>query len=83
MEKRNSKLKHGPPMEQTRGLFRTCHSGVAGCQITTSVSHLASEFDVRSVLHVQVSLAAVNLICVIHESMNVCKNLKIHLRNAL
>ena len=44
--------------------------------ITTPVSLL--EFDVRSVLHRQVSLEAVNQICVIHEAMNGCKNLKIH-----
>ena len=46
--------------------------------ITTPVSLLANEFDVRSVLHGQVSLAAVNLICVIHEAINGCKNLKIY-----
>ena len=40
---------------------------------TTSVSFLANEFDVRSILHGQVSLAAVNQICVIHEAMNGCK----------
>ena len=45
--------------------------------ITTAVTLLANEFDVRSVLHGQVSLAAVNQICVIHEAMNGCKNLKI------
>ena len=44
--------------------------------ITTPVSLLANEFDVRSVLHGQVSLAAVNQICVIHEAMIGCKNLK-------
>ena len=33
-----------------------------------------NKFDVRSVLHGQVSLAAVNQICVIHEAMNGCKN---------
>ena len=38
----------------------------------------ANEFDVRIVLHGQVNLAAVNQICVIHEAMNGCKNLKIH-----
>ena len=32
MEKRNSQLEHGQPMEQTRGLFFTCDSGVARCQ---------------------------------------------------
>ena len=34
--------------------------------------------DVRSVLHGQVSLAAVYQICVIHEAMNGCKNIKMH-----
>ena len=37
--------------------------------ITTPVSLLVNEFDVRSVLHGQVSMAAVNQICVIHEAM--------------
>ena len=46
--------------------------------ITTRVTLLANEFDVRSVLHGQVSLAAVNQICVNHEAMNGCENLKIH-----
>ena len=46
--------------------------------ITIPVSHLANEFDVRRALHGQVSLAAVNQVCVIHEAMNGCKNLKIH-----
>ena len=41
-----------------------------------------NEFDVRSVLHGQVSLPAVNQIRVIREAMNGCKNLKIHLRIA-
>ena len=62
MEKRNSQLEHGQPMEQTRGLFCTSDSGVRRCQ---SQSFLANEFDVRSVLHGQVSLAAVNQLCVI------------------
>ena len=46
--------------------------------ITTPVSLLANEFDVRSILHGQVSLAAVNQVCVIHEVMKGCKNLKVH-----
>ena len=46
--------------------------------ITTPESLLANEFSVLSVLHGQVSLAAVNQIYVIHEAMNVCKNLKIY-----
>ena len=45
--------------------------------ITIPVSLLANEFDVQSLLHGQVSLVAVNQICVIHEAMNICKNLKI------
>ena len=32
MEKRNSQLEHGQPMEQTRALFCMCDSGVARCQ---------------------------------------------------
>ena len=43
--------------------------------ITTPVSLLANELDVQSVMHRQVSLAAVNQICVIHEAMNRCKTL--------
>ena len=43
---------------------------------------MANEFDAPRLLHGQVSLAAVNQICVIHEAMNVCKNVKIHLRIA-
>ena len=71
-EKRNSQLECGQPMEQTRSSF--CGS----LSMTTPVSLLANEFDVGSVLHGQESLAAVNQICVIHEAMNCCKNLKIH-----
>ena len=46
--------------------------------IRTPVSLLANEIGVRSVLHGQVSLAAVNQIYIFHEAMNGCKNLKIH-----
>ena len=46
--------------------------------LSNKVSLMANEFHVRSVLHVQVSVAAVNRIYVIHEAMNGCKNLKIH-----
>ena len=31
MEKRNSQLEHGQPMEQTRGLVCTCDTGVTRC----------------------------------------------------
>ena len=52
-------------MEQTRDLFCTCDSGVARC-----LSLLVNEFDVRNVVHGQVSLEAVNHnLC-----MNGCKN---------
>ena len=44
----------------------------------TQVSFLANEFDVRSILYGQVSLAAVNQMHVIHEAMNGCKNLTNH-----
>ena len=44
----------------------------------TRVWLAVNEFDVQSVLHGQVSLAAVNQIRVIHEAMKGCKNLKIH-----
>ena len=79
-EKPNSQCEHRQPMGQTRGLFCTCHSGVAHCQ---SQHHLANEFDVRSVLHVEMSLVAVNQIYVIHEAMNGCENLKLYERLAL
>ena len=44
---------------------------------------LANELDVRRVLHEQVSLAAVDHSCVIHENMIGCKNLKVHLKGLL
>ena len=46
--------------------------------ITTPVSLLGNDFDVRSVLNRQVSLAAVNQIFVIHDAMNGSKYIKIH-----
>ena len=52
--------------------------GCGSVSITTPEPLMAYEFDVRSVLHGKMSLAAVNLICVIHEAMNGCKNLKIY-----
>ena len=50
--------------------------------ITTPVQHLANEFDIRSVLHEQVSFAAVNQNCVFHEAMNGCKNQNIYYKLA-
>ena len=49
---------------------------------TTSVTS-GNEFDVPSILHRQVSLVAVNQICVIHEAMKGCEKLKIYLCNPL
>ena len=46
--------------------------------ITTSVSHLANEFNVQRELNGQVSLVLSIKFCVVHEAMNGCKNLKIH-----
>ena len=40
------------------------------------MSLLVNDFDVRSVLHGQVSLSAVNQIYVFHEAMNGCKKSK-------
>ena len=65
-------------MEQTKGLFCTCDSGVVRCQ-SQQVSLLAKDSDVRRVLNGQVRLAAVNQMYVFHGAMNVCKtNLRIH-----
>ena len=52
-------------------------------QVWLAVNHNTSvtsgnEFDVQSILHGQVSLTAVNQTYAIHETMNACKNLKIH-----
>ena len=63
MEKRNSQYEHGQPMLVLHVRLRR-----GSLPITTSVSHLANEFNVRSILHRQVSLAAVNAIYVIHEA---------------
>ena len=71
MEKQNSQLEH-------EGLFCTCDSVVALCQSQHQYHFWRKSSNVRSVLHGQVSLAAVNQMCVIHEAMNVFKNLKIH-----
>ena len=62
-------------MEQTRGFF------ACATQVWLAVNHntsVTSGDHVRCILHGQVSLAAVNHICVIHEAMNGCQNLKVH-----
>ena len=78
MEKRNSQLDGA-----NKKLVLHVQLGCTSLSITTPVSLLPNEFDVQSVLHGQVSLAAVNQSFVIHLAMNGCKNLKIHLRIAL
>ena len=65
-------------MEQTRGLFCTCSSDVARCQSQTPVTLQSNELAVQSVFHGHVRLVAVNQICVVHEAINGCKNLKIY-----
>ena len=64
-------------MEQTGARF-VLHMRLrcGSLSITTPLSLLANEVDVRSVLHGQESLADVNQICVIHEVMNGCKKCK-------
>ena len=76
-EQRNSKCEHWQWMEeQTRGLFCTCNSVWLAVNHNNSVTS-GEQFHVLSMLHRQVILAAVNQICVIHEAMKDCKNLKI------
>ena len=53
-----------------------CFAGAT--RVWLAVNHNTSvtsgnEFDARSVLHGQLSMADVNQICVIHEAMNGCK----------
>ena len=60
-------------MEQRRGLFWHLQLWCGSLSITTPVSFLDNEFDVRSVFHGQVNLAAFNQIYVFHEAMNCCK----------
>ena len=76
MEKRNSQCEHGQPMVQT-SLILHVRLGCGSVSITTPVSLLVNEFDVRSILHGQVSLSHVNQIKLFHEAMNGCKNLRI------
>ena len=75
-EKRNGQREHRRPMEQTRGVFLHERLGCGSLSITIPVPLLANKLDVRSVLHRQVSLAAVFQVCGIHEAMNSCKKSK-------
>ena len=62
MEKRNSQLEHGQPMEQTKGLFCTCNSGEAGCQSQHQCYIWRLNLMFEANCEGQVSLAAVNQI---------------------
>ena len=50
-----------------------CDLCVTRCQSQHQKTLLANELDVQRVSHQQVSLAAVNHICIIHEAVNACK----------
>ena len=71
MEKRNGQLNKDSQWSKQELVLRV-RLGCGMLSITTPVSLLANEFDARSVLHGQVSLAAVNQMCLIHEAMNGC-----------
>ena len=61
-------------MEQNKRLVLHVRLRCGSMSITTPVSLLANEFDVRIVLQWQVSLADVNQICVNLEALNGFKN---------
>ena len=65
-------------MEQIRNLFCMCDSGVARRQSQDQCHFWQMKWMFKSVLYGQVSLAAVNQICVIDKAMNGCKNLRVH-----
>ena len=74
MEKRNSEVEHGQPKRLVLHVRFECGS----LSITTAVSLLANAFRVFEAYCTE----AVKQICVIHEAMNGCENLKIHCRLA-
>ena len=77
MEVRNGQCEHGRQWSKQEACFaRATRCGLLS--IKSPVSLLANELYVRSVLHGRVSLVTVNQMCVIHEAMNGCKNLKTH-----
>ena len=75
MEKQNSQLEHGQPMEQTRGLFCTCDSVVARCQSQHQYHFWRMSLMFGSVLHWQVTLCN-------SRGYELLQNLKIHQRMA-
>ena len=82
MEKRNSQLEHGTANGANKPPALHVWLRCGWQSTTTPVSLLSIELDVQTILQGQVSLAAVNQICVVYEAMNCCKNLKIHYRIA-
>ena len=72
------KRKSGTTNEANKRLVLHVQIRCGLLSIIITVSLLANEFHVRSVLHGQANLAAVNHIYVFHEAMKGCKNLKIH-----
>ena len=64
-------------MEQKEACF--AHASHVWLAVNHNITTLKmNEYNVRSVLHGQVSLAAANQIRVNHEATNGCKNLKIY-----
>ena len=57
---------------------KACFARVIQVCLIVNYNTSVTFFDVRSVLHEQVSLTAVNQICVIYEAMDGYKNLKIN-----
>ena len=58
MEKRNSQLEHGHPIEQTRGFFARATQVWLAVNNNTGIISLVHEVDNGNVLHGQVSLSA-------------------------
>ena len=67
-EKWNSQCEYGQPMEQTRGLFCMCDSGMARCK-SQHQCHFWP-MNLMFILHGQVSWAAVNQIYAFHEAIS-------------
>ena len=80
MEKLNSQLEHGQPMEQTRGLFCMWDSGVARCQSQHRYHfwRMSSMFKAYCTDNIRRSWQLSIIFSVIHESVNGCKNQKVY-----
>ena len=64
-------------MDSLWSKHKTCFASATQVWLAVT-SLLANDFDVRSVLHGQVTLAVFYQMYVIHEAMNGSKNLNIH-----